>query len=371
MMVSLGDGTSQIASVGPMTNDNATNNSFQSPRSVIPVVQEDSIRQSDNASQADTFSALLREAVSKFEEMRASTRKEIEDSTRKTQETVRLQELAFKELERKVEEQDRELKAQAAQRRLEHENAELRENLRNEREARMWDVICLQQLTVQESKRLVESMTHEQHELDARLRQERDESTREMDRRIQIIQEENAASVAQMQEMICAQKSAIQDLEKKTTRTQREQTKRQQAEHGQTERDIVELRDTLRNEREARAGEDTWREEKEKDMRHQAQVQVFASQELKSLIAVMNGEQRERDKDARDMERRLQGLQQDVVENETQIREAVRVLELAIDELKEGMQPIATANRVREGQRQDESSQNSFWETFMANTPNV
>ena len=66
MMVSLGDGISLIASVRPMTNDNATNNIFQSARPVIPVIHEDYIKQSDNASQTDTFSALLREADSKL-----------------------------------------------------------------------------------------------------------------------------------------------------------------------------------------------------------------------------------------------------------------------------------------------------------------
>jgi len=53
------------------------------------------------------------------------------------------------------------------------------------------------------------------------------------------------------------------------------------------------------------------------------------------------------------MERQLARAQSNIVRNEAQVQEALRVQKLVIDELPKQMEPMAIAQRVREGHSQE------------------
>ena len=301
----------------------------------------------------------------KLKEMKLDMRKEIEAIPTKAQAADCAQDPTFKELEKKFEEQDREQKARAEQQRLEREIVQLRENLRNERETRMWDAIRAQELAAQESKRLMEAMARE-HERDARLQEERDESVREMERRIQRIHEENAANVEQMQEMIRAQESAIQDLKmivEEQARAQMAQLESQRAENERTERDLVGLRETLDSQREARAQEQTLRDQKAAETHGQTSMQGPASQELKSLVEGMVREHyRERDarleeqleESAREMKRQVQRLHEENAANAEHMQGVICAQESAIQELEKKIEEQTQTQRAQAEDQQVE-----------------
>jgi len=173
---------------------------------------------------------------------------EMQCNAEKTHETIRAQVLAFQKLERKVEEQDRELKAQAGKRRLDRENAELREGLRNEREARMWDTMRTQELAVQELKRLMEVMAHEQREPDAQLQQEQIYSAQESERHHQRVQEEIGVNATLAQTALRAHELAVQELARQVEEQAHTQTEKLRLERERTEREMVEMSGNLQDE---------------------------------------------------------------------------------------------------------------------------
>ena len=459
-MGSVGANLVQCASVRPGTPDNTTNimpTVIGSARPPELVIQDGLIRPNNATAQPGTNFVLSEH----FREAQVEVNRrlqETQDNAASAHEAIRALELAFRELQKDVPGQDREQRAKAEQRGLEREVAELRESLRNEKEARMWDAIRAQELAAQDSRklmevmarehergacsqqkqdeaacdaelrtqrvqeqravnveqiwdairaheslirqlekkvedqtrvqmaqvehqregyepaehnvvglretldgarydiardetlgdemevgirdqvhveelrRLMEAMAREHHERDVRLQQERDNSAREMEWRIQQAHEESVISLAQMREVMRAHESAIQELEKKVedqTRTQRVQAEHQRAEYEQTERKIVELREDLDNERDARARDEWLHDEKEEEMRDQVLLQELESQELRSLMEVMACEQREsiardqqeRKEAARDTERRLRRVEVDIVDNEVRVQE--------------------------------------------------
>jgi len=457
---STGNNTTQSTSVRPRTPDNTKNSMRTVIRNAPPteLATQDELIRANSATAQPCMSFVLFEH---FREVQAEVNRrlqETQDNAATAHEAIRALQLAFRELEKNVPERDHEQKAQAEQRRLEREVVELRESLRNEKEARMWDAIRAQELAAQDSRKLMEAMARgnerdanpqqkqddaecdvelrihraqeesvvdveqiwdairaqesviqqlekkvedqtrvhmaqlehqrvgyepaehnvaglreildgaryaraedetlrnemevgvrdqahvqelrrligvmarEHHERDVRLQQERDDSAREMEWRIQQAHEETAVSLAQMQEVMCAQESTIQELEKKIenqTHTQRAQAEHQRAEYEQTERRIVELREDLDNERDARARDEWLHDEKEEETRDQVLLQELECQELRSLMEVMAREQREsiarvqqeRHEAARGIERRLRIVQADIADNEVRVQE--------------------------------------------------
>ena len=327
-------------------------------------MQGDSNEQRHIAAQTNTVTALAKhlremeaEMERKLEEMKLNIRKDMEASTAKAQK-------ATKELERKIEEQDRNQKAQEEHRRLERQNTELRENLRNEREARMWDVIRAQELAAQDSRKLMEAVARE-YDRDASLQQERDEAVREMERQIQRLHVENAAKIEQMQDVIRAQDSAIQELKtdfEEQIRMQREHSEHQMEEYKRTERNVVELRETLRNEKEAAARVETLRNQKAVETHDQAHMQELTSQELRRLMEAMALErerdvrlEQERDDSMRKMEQQIQQLHEENAVNVEQVQEVISVLESAIEELQKKIEEQTHSQKAHAERQQAEN----------------
>jgi len=300
-----------------------------------------------------------------FREVQAEVNRrlqEAQDNAATAHEAIRALELAFRELQKNVPERDREQKAQAEQRRLERENAELRESLRNEKEARMWDAIRAQELAAQDSRKLMETMACK-HERYSRLQHEQEESPRDVELGIQGAQAESAVNVEQIWDAIRAQESVIQQLEKKVeeqTRTQMAHLEHQRAEYAPAEHNVAGLRETLNGARYARARDETLQNGMEVGVRDQVHVQ-----ELRRLMEVMAREhherdvhlQQERDDSAREMEWRIQQAHEESAVSLAQMQEAIRAQESTIQELEKKIENQTHTQRAQAEHKRAEYEQ--------------
>jgi len=222
-LMSSGDGATQFGRDMPATQSGAEtslNAIMARGRPAEPSTQNMMIRRVNAATETSAglllsnyLQQMRAEVNGELEEMRASMR-EMRGGAADVHGMLREQQSAFKDLQHRTEAQDREQKAQAEHHRLEREIVQLRERMRDEKEARMGDTIRAQELELKELKGLVEAMVCEQRERDARHQQERVATALEMENQLRKMEEEHTATVVQLQEVVCAQESEIQELEK-------------------------------------------------------------------------------------------------------------------------------------------------------------
>ena len=109
----------------------------------------------------------------------------------------------------------------------EHEMAELRKSLHDERTTRIREAVCAQDLATQELNRREEAIVLAQRERNERLEQEHRKVTREMEGQLQRVKADIVANGAQVQEALRVQHLAIEGLRSQTE----DMSKRQQLGH--------------------------------------------------------------------------------------------------------------------------------------------
>ena len=249
----------------------------------------------------------------------------------------------MKELEKKIEEQTCAHREQVAHQQVEYERFEreivdLREELEYEREARARnenlhdekeetrDQVLMHELECQELRTLVEEMVCEQRKSNARVQQERNDAAREMERRLRRVLLDIADNEARVQEL------ASKVKENARTREEHLRLEREKTEH-----EMGEIRQIICDQRTAAIQEAVCAQELAiQELNRREEVMALAQSERDARL------EQEHSKVAREIEERLQKVQADMIGKAVQVQEALRAQGLAVEGLKSQMVSVVS-----------------------------